>query len=112
MEKPPDLNTIFRKAIKGAFSLTLRRVLLLVINFVSLNIVLAKVLPVPTLGVFIIANSVLAFFTFFSDIGLAAALIRKPKLERDDLRTTFTIQEVLAAMITIIVFFLATKLIL
>ena len=107
MEKTLDFETILRKAIRGAFSLTLRRVLLLVINFVSLNIVLAKILPVSTLGVFIIANSVLAFFTFFSDIGLAAALIRKAKIVQEDLKTTFTIQEILAIIITIIIFFLA-----
>lgn len=107
MEKTLDVGTIFNKAIKGAFSLTLRRVLLLIINFVSLNIILAKVLPVSTLGVFIIANSVLAFFTFFSDIGLAAALIRKAKLVPEDLKTTFTIQEVLAGFIAIAIFFLA-----
>lgn len=107
MEKPLELESIFQKAIKGAFSLTLRRVLLLVINFVSLNIVLAKVLPVSTLGVFIIANSVLAFFTFFSDIGLAAALIRKTSITLDDLKTTFTIQEILALIISGVIFFLA-----
>jgi len=107
MEKKLDIDTIFKKAIHGAFSLTLRRILLLVINFVSLNIVLAKVLPVSTLGIFIIANSILAFFTFFSDVGLAAALIRKAKLLPEDLKTTFTIQEILALIITAVVFFLA-----
>lgn len=107
MEKTLNLETIFKKAIHGAFSLTLRRVLLLIINFVSLNIVLAKVLPVSTLGGFIIANSVLAFFTFFSDIGLAAALIRKAKLLPEDLKTTFTIQEILALVISVVIFLLA-----
>lgn len=107
MEKTLDLEIILKKAIKGAFSLTLRRVILLIINVVTLNIILAKVLPVSTLGVFIIANSILAFFTFFSDIGLAAALIRKAKVTTDDLKTTFTIQEILALIIAVVVFLLA-----
>lgn len=105
-----DYNTIKKRTIRGAFSLTLRRVILLAINFATLNIVLAKILPVSTLGIFIIANSILAFFSFFSDIGLAAALIRKKDLHPDDLKTTFTIQEILAAIITLIVFVLAPTL--
>lgn len=99
-----DFQTITRKAIKGAFSLSFRRIILLAINVVTLNIVLAKILPVSTLGTFIIANSILAFFTFFSDIGLAGALIRKKDLRPDDLKTTFTIQEILAVLITTLVF--------
>lgn len=102
-----EFQVITKKAIRGAFSLTFRRIFLLVVNFITLNIILAKILPVSTLGVFIIANSILAFFTFFSDIGLAAALIRKKTLEKNDLETTFTIQEILAGLITLIVFIAA-----
>lgn len=102
-----NIKTIRRRAIRGAFSLSFRRVALLGINVLTLNIFLAKILPVSTMGVFIIANSVLLFFTFFSDIGLAAALIRKKDLKKDDLKTTFTIQEILAIIITILIWFLA-----
>jgi O-antigen/teichoic acid export membrane protein len=102
-----ELKTIKRRAIRGGFSLTFRRIALLAINFITLNIILAKILPVSTLGIFIIANSILAFFTFFSDIGLAAALIRKKELLKDDLKTTFTIQEILAVIITVVIWFFA-----
>jgi O-antigen/teichoic acid export membrane protein len=102
-----DLKTVKKRAIRGAFSLTIRRIALLGLNFITLNVILAKILPVSTLGIFNIANSIIAFFTFFSDIGLAAAMIRKKDLKKDDLKTTFTIQEILALIITLIVWFFA-----
>ncbi len=105
-----DVDTISKKAVRGAFSLTLRRVALLGLNFITINLILAKILPVSTIGIFNIANSILAFFTFFSDIGLAAALIRKQNLTTEDLKTTFTIQEILAFFITALIIFFAPQL--
>lgn len=105
-----DIQTISRKAVRGALSLTFRRVALLSLNFITINLILAKILPVSTIGIFNIANSILGFFTFFSDIGLAAALIRKQDLKPEDLKTTFTIQEVLAFGITLIIIYFAPQL--
>lgn len=107
MEENLNLKTLSQKAIRGAFSLTVRRITLSGINFITLSIVLAKILPVSTLGVYFIANSILDFFNYFADIGLAPSLIRKSKIERDDLKTTFLIQEVLAVVIALLVWFLA-----
>lgn len=98
-----DSTNLKKKVISGFLSLTFRRAALLTLNFFTINIILARVLPVSTIGIFNIANSVLAFFTFFSDIGLAAALIQKKEISKDDLKTTFTIQETLAFLITLIV---------
>lgn len=89
-----------RKIIGGFLSLTFRKAVLLAVNYLTINILLARILPVSTIGVFNIANSVLAFFTFFSDIGLAAALIQKKEITKEDIRTTFTIQEILAFIIS------------
>lgn len=103
-----DFKTISQKAVRGVFSLTIRRIVLLAINFITLNIILAKILPVPTLGIFVIANSILAFFSFFSDIGLAGAIIqKKDNITQDDLKTTFTIQEILTVFIVAVVFIFA-----
>lgn len=102
-----NLKSIGQKAIRGAFSLTVRRIVLLGINFITLSIVLAKILPVSTLGVYFIANSILDFFNYFADVGLAPSLIRKLKIEKDDLKTTFLIQGILAIIITSSVWFLA-----
>lgn len=96
--------------VSGFVSLTARRVVLLAINFAVINLFLARLLPVSVIGVFNIANSILAFFTFFSDIGLAAAIIQKKEITRDDLKTTFTIQEILALLITLAVWIAAPSL--
>lgn len=92
--------TILKRKIAGGFlSLTFRKALLLGLNYLTINIILARILPVSTIGIFNIASSVLAFFTFFSDIGLAGALIQKKEIKPEDIRTTFTIQEILAFII-------------
>lgn len=101
---------INKKLVSGFVNLTVRRVILLAINFVTVNLILAKILPVAVIGVFDIANSILAFFTFFSDIGLAAAIIQKREITKDDLKTTFTVQEILALAILLAVWFLAPHL--
>src|SRR3989344_3011597 len=95
------LKSIGQKAIRGAFSLTVRRIILLGINFITLSVVLAKILPVSTLGVYFIANSILDFFNYFADVGLAPSLIRKEKIDKDDLKTTFLIQGILATIIVL-----------
>lgn len=105
-----DTITIKKKIVSGFLSLTFRRAALLALNFFTINIILARILPVSTIGIFNIANSILAFFTFFSDIGLAAALIQKKQVLQDDLKTTFTIQEIIAFLITSAVFILAPTL--
>lgn len=98
-----DIGDLGKQIVGGIISLTARRIVLLIINFATINLLLAKILPVSVIGVFNIANSVLAFFTFFSDIGLAAAIIQKKEVNREDLKTTFTIQEFLAIFITLLV---------
>lgn len=102
-----ELQEISKKMTRGFVSLTVRRIILLALNFATINLLLARVLPVSVIGVFNIANSILAFFTFFSDIGLAAAIIQKREITHEDLKTTFTIQEILALSIALIVWFAA-----
>lgn len=101
------LEEINKKFIKGFVSLTLRRYVLLAINFITINIILVRILPIETIGIFNIANSFLLFFTFFSDVGLAASIIQKKEITSDDLKTTFTIQQLLAFLIFLLVFFTA-----
>lgn len=102
-----DVQTISKKAIKGAFSLTLRRVALQAISFLTINIILARILPVATLGIFNIGAAIIAFFSFFSDIGLAAAIIQKKEITSEDLTTTFSIQQLLVVSLSVAVFILA-----
>lgn len=102
-----EISSLKKKIAKGFLSLTFRKAILLAINYFTINIILARILPVSTIGIFNIANSILAFFTFFSDIGLAAALIQKKEINEKDIRTTFTIQQILTFSISLIVFIAA-----
>lgn len=103
-ERSSSLN---KKIIHGFLTLTFRRALLYAITFLVTNIWLAKILLPSVIGVFNIANSILTFFTYFSDIGLAAAIIQKKDLDEEDLKTTFTIQLTLVSVIVVAVLFLA-----
>lgn len=102
-----EINVIKKRIARGFLSLTFRKAALLAINYITINLVLARILPVSIIGIFNIANSIIAFFTFFSDIGLAAALIQKKEITQEDVRTTFTIQEILAVIIAVSIWFLA-----
>lgn len=102
-----DTKTINRKIISGFFTLTFRRAALFGVMWFNNNLLLARILPPDVIGIFNIATSVLMFFTYFSDIGLGAALIQKKEIKRQDLVTTFTVQQLMALSIAIIVWFLA-----
>ncbi len=102
-----DLKTINKRLISGFLSLSFGQAILLGLNFFVINIFLARILPVETIGVFNIGNTFISLFTFFSDIGLAAALIQKKEITDDDLRSTFLIQEILALALTLLIWFLA-----
>lgn len=102
-----DIKSLNKKLISGFLTLSFRKAILLAISFLTINIILARILPVSVIGIFNIANSILAFFSYFSDIGLAAALIQKKDITIHDLKTTFTIQEVLAAVITVLLLIFA-----
>lgn len=101
---------IRKRAISAFFSLTIRRLALQAATFASINLVLAKFYPPETgiLGVFNLGIAVIGLISYFSDIGLAAALIqKKEKVTQVDLRTTFTIQEVLIGILTLAIFLVA-----
>ncbi len=101
-----DSVTVHKKIIHGFLTLTFRRVLLLLITFFVTNVWLARILAPEIIGVFNIGTSILAFFTYFSDVGLAGAIIQKKDLNDDDIKTTFTIQQGLVATIsTVIIIF-------
>ena len=102
-----DTKTINRKIISGFFTLTFRRAALFGVMWLNNNLLLARILPPDVIGIFNIATSVLMFFTYFSDIGLGAALIQKKEIKRQDVVTTFTVQQLLALAIAATVWFLA-----
>jgi len=108
MDKPLSLEEIKTRVKKSFLSLIGRRIFLRIIGFITINIILARTLPLETLGIFNIATSIITFFAFFSDIGLAGSLIQKNKqVKSEDLSTTFTIQQLLVGSMTIIIIIFA-----
>lgn len=94
-----DIQEIRHKSIKGVVSYALRTLALQAIGFVA-TLLLGYYLSPEDFGIYFIVTSVISVFTFLSDIGLAAALVQK----KDDptvseLRTTFTVQQLLAFLI-------------
>ncbi len=59
------------------------------------NLILTIVLPPATFGIYILTLSAISFLNYFSDIGLAASLIQKKEISDDDVKTTFTVQQIL-----------------
>ena len=93
---------IKKRSVKGGIILTARRGLLKVVSLISF-VALGWFLSQEQFGVFAIANFIVTFFAYFSDVGLAAAIVQKrEKLTVKDLRTTFTIQQILVVSLTII----------
>lgn len=96
-----------RRASQGIVLLVGQVLSVRAIGFVS-NVLLARWLTPEIFGVFAIVNFVVVFCRFFSDFGLAGAMVQKPKeLTDDDLITSFTIQQGIVALLVLIVFFSA-----
>ncbi len=94
------------RSVRGIVVLTGRTFFLQVIAVVAAGFLWAYLGPAE-LGVFIILNSVINFLNYFSDIGLAAALIQKKTHPTEtDLRTTFFVQELLIVSLLVVVFLL------
>ncbi len=90
-----DLATVKGRAIRGIAALTGRTFLLQIISFAGfflLTIFLGK----AEVGLFFAISELVAILGYFSDIGLAGALIqKKEKPTIKDIRSTFTIQQAL-----------------
>jgi len=97
-----DLELVARKSISGIFALVVRTFLVQVLTVVS-NFVLTIYLAPSMFGIFFVVSTINVFLSYFQDIGLAALIIQKkeePTIE--ELRTTFTIQQILVISIVII----------
>ena len=101
-----EFETVKQRSVVGITSFLLRMIFLQIVTLAA-GIFVSRFLTPFAFGVYgIVANFVL-LFVFFSDIGLAAALVqKKERLTRDDLTTTFTIQQLLVAFLVILIFLL------
>lgn len=99
-----DIQTVTHRSIKGVFALVSRTFVIQIINFVSFTLIFAFLKP-DKVGVFYVVSAAISFLTYFSDIGLAAALIqKKEELTQDDLKTTFTIQQAMVITVVVVAF--------
>ncbi len=90
-----DIELIKRRSVVGVVALTARTFLLQIIAF-GATFLLTLFLSPETFGVFYVVSAIISFLAYFSDIGLAAALVqKKEEVTREDLGTTFVIQQVL-----------------
>ncbi len=95
-----------KRAIKGVAFLTGRTFFLQVITQVAIFLLTVLLSP-SEFGVFFLVSIVVNFFAYFSDIGLAAALIQsKERVEQRDLKTVFTVQQVLVLLVILAIFLL------
>jgi O-antigen/teichoic acid export membrane protein len=94
-----SIETVKARTVRGIVVLTGRTFFLQILGLVAVGF-LAAFLHAYEWGVFALVNAVINFLNYFSDVGLAAALIQKKEHPSDtDLKTTFLVQEVLVFMI-------------
>lgn len=97
-----DIALVTKRSIKGIFALTSRTFVVQLVSFAS-NLLLTIFLSPAIFGVYFVVSAAIAFLSYFSDIGLAAALIqKKEQITQEELRTTFTIQQVLVVSVVIL----------
>ena len=96
-----DLAQVSQRSVSGILSLTSRTFLVQITTFLA-TLALTVFLSPEIYGIFFLVSSVVNFLTYFSDIGLAAALIqKKTMLVKEDLTTTFTVQQILVVTLLI-----------
>src|SRR3989344_2086091 len=90
-----DIELIKKRAISGVVTFTLRTFFIQAFTFFA-TFILTILLDPSIFGVFFVVSAILNLFVYFSDIGLAAALIqKKEEPKRQDLTTTFAIQQMI-----------------
>ncbi len=95
MDEQLDIQMIAKRSIKGVSALISRTFLVQVLGIIA-SFILTVYLDPESFGIFFLVSSIIVFFNYFSDIGLAASLIQKkqePTLE--EYRNVFTTQQIL-----------------
>lgn len=104
-----DLEFIKTQSIKGIVTYTVRTLFLQIFTFFA-TFFLTVLLDPSTFGVFFIVSAVINLFIYFSDIGLAAALIQKKENPtKADLSTSFFVQQSIIVSIVILGLLISPK---
>lgn len=104
MDNSQQKEDLKRRGVLSAMSLFFQSGYSAFLGLVA-NLILTILLSPAIFGIYITVLSLISFLNYFSDIGLAGALIQKKDLNEDDLATTFTIQQVLTLALIILGFF-------
>lgn len=101
------LEMVKTKAVRGVAVLTGRTFFLSLISLAATGF-LTVFLDPKDFGIFWMVSAVVNFLAYFSDIGLAAALIqKKEEVDQSDLSTTFFVQQILVIFLLILLFVLS-----
>lgn len=73
------------------------------------NLILTILLTPAIYGMYITVLALISLLNYFSDIGLAASLIRKKTVSENDIKTTFTVQQILIVTLIAIGFILTSS---
>ena len=104
-----DIELIKKRAVAGVITFTLRTFFIQAFTFLA-YFILTVLLATEIIGIFFVVSAILNLFVYFSDVGLAAALIqKKEKPTRSDLVSTFTIQQLIVAVLVIIGFIFSSR---
>ncbi len=96
-----DILIIARKSVKGIAALTSRTFMINVLQ-IAANFILTIYLSPGNYGVYFVVSAIVAFLSYFQDIGLAASLVQKKDEPTEfELRNVFTIQQILVLAIVI-----------
>ncbi len=105
-----EYQEVKRRSVSGVLALISRTFIVQIISFIA-TIALTIFLDPNIYGIFYLVSSVVNFLAYFSDIGLAAALIQKKEtVTRKDLATTFTVQQILVFLLLLLLFSLRSLL--
>ena len=104
-----DLQEIKNKTTKNVLFLSLRNIGIQAISVIGFFL-LTILLGVGEVGLFAIVAESVSILGYFSDLGLAAALIqKKDDVKKEELQTTFTIQQILVIISLIATYFIFTE---
>lgn len=101
-----DIAAITKRSIRGIFALISRTFFLNLISFGAF-LVITSVLAARDIGIYTAVIAIQRVISFFTDVGLGAALIqKKQELKQSDITTSFTIQAGLTLAIFLLVLIL------
>ena len=116
MEEAPELlkdvdpSLIGRRASQGVLLLLIRYGGVQVAGLIA-NIALSRLLAPSAFGIYAITLALLVVFAWLSDFGLGAALLQKREaMTTPDLRSVFTVQQIVLVVLVVAVFMAAPQL--